>query len=55
MKKYGMKENAIFGVVCAVIIAIFAGTAQTRALELASPNAKNSYYNPEIRVQETAT
>lgn len=40
-----MKENAIFGVVCAGIIAIFACTAQSGALELASPHAKDSYYN----------
>jgi tetratricopeptide (TPR) repeat protein len=49
MNESGIKSrkigNAILGLLCAAIIAIFACTAQTGALESASPHAKDCYYN----------
>jgi tetratricopeptide (TPR) repeat protein len=38
-------RHAVFGVVCALVIGIFAWSAETGFLELASPHAKDSYYN----------
>ncbi|HEV2330857.1 MAG TPA: tetratricopeptide repeat protein [Verrucomicrobiae bacterium] len=43
--KFHLIQNAVFGAVCAAIIAIFVCTAQTGALNSASPDAKDSYYN----------
>ncbi len=43
--KHMMKENAIFGVVCAAVIVVFISVAQTGPLELTRPDAKDSYYN----------
>ena len=36
---------AVFGMVCALVIGIFAWSAESGFLELASPHAEDSYYN----------
>lgn len=38
-------EEAVFGMACALVIGIFAWSAGPGPLDLASPNAKDSYYN----------
>ncbi len=37
--------RAVFGMVCALVIGIFAWSAESGFLELASPGAKDTYYN----------
>jgi tetratricopeptide (TPR) repeat protein len=37
--------HAVFGVVCALVIGIFAWSAESGFLEIASPRAEDSYYN----------
>jgi tetratricopeptide (TPR) repeat protein len=38
-------RHAVFGLVCALVIGIFAWSAESGALDLASPRAEDSYYN----------
>jgi tetratricopeptide (TPR) repeat protein len=38
-------DHAVFGLVCALVIGIFAWSAESGFFELASPLAENSYYN----------
>ena len=38
-------RHAVYGLVCALVIGIFAWSAESGALDLASPRAKDSYYN----------
>ena len=37
--------HAVFGMVCALVIGIFAWSAEPGFLELASPHAESTYYN----------
>ena len=38
-------RHAVFGMVCALVIGIFAWSAESGYFELASPRAEDSYYN----------
>ncbi|MGA3164307.1 MAG: hypothetical protein ABSD77_08975, partial [Verrucomicrobiota bacterium] len=37
--------QAVFGMVCALVIGLFAWSAEPGFLELTSPHAENAYYN----------
>ncbi|MGA9453718.1 MAG: tetratricopeptide repeat protein [Verrucomicrobiia bacterium] len=42
-------DRAVFGMVCALVIGMFAWSAESGFLELASPSAKDTYYNLLVR------
>jgi len=45
LNKFRKVENAVFGLVCALVIGIFAWSAESGFQELSSPRAEDSYYN----------